>query len=224
MARSFQINLNRTSNHSSHDVGSQRRPQVKTELDHEEQQKVLTEKKDAYKEFTEGEVPCKHIFEEIFFTELHDPYTAEGHRKLQWADHQIKASLGYIEGRTSSKKNLKQLAGIKDAGALSSWLNAFLAAVQLCEKKPNALRSEKWDAETQLGNSGKMLSALISARKSLNARIASLSPNMITETVFNKNKTEVFSLWKSTPDWMQRLAKGALRVIRTVFSTNVLLF
>ena len=192
---------------------------MKTELGPEEQRKVFTEKKDTYKEFTEGEVPCKHIFEEIFFTELHDPYTVDGHRKLQWAEHQIKAARGYIDAQTSSKKNLKQLAGIKDAGALSSWLNTFLAAVQLCEKKPNAIRAEKCDAKTQLETSGKILSALIAARKSFSARITALNPTMITETVFGKNKTEVYSLGKSTPAWMQRLAKDALREICTVFST-----
>ena len=88
-----------------------------------------------------------------------------------------------------------------------------------CVKKPNAIREEKWGAKAQLETSGGMLPALIAARKSFSARITAQSPTIIIDAVLGGIKTNVYPAGKSTPDWAQRLAKDAFRVICDVSST-----
>ena len=141
--------------------------------------------RDIYRQFSDGEIPCKHVYEDLFLTDFYDPYTTDGHAKIQWAEHQIKAALGFSESRTSSKKNLKQITGIKDASEMNAWLNGLLCAIQSCEKACATIRSEKWESKSRLTLSGALLTNLIDARKLFISRTQSINPKLLTETEFD---------------------------------------
>ena len=195
------------------------KPDVKEEPNKGTSGMMFNEARDIYRQLSEGDIPCKHIYEEVFLSEDHNPYTAEGHDKLQWEEHQIKAAIGFLESKTSSGKNLKQLVGIKDAAGIATWLNAFLKSAQSCEKASGGMRSGKWGAKAQLRNFGNTLIALIDARKAFSSRATSLNPNVITETIFDGENKEIHALGRHTPQWMQMLCKDALmkyahRVVR----------
>ena len=169
--------------------------------------------RDAYRQFTDGQIPCKHIYEDIFFTEEYDPYTEEGYAKLQWANHQVNAANNFLEARTSTKKSLKQLGPMKNASATTDWLSTLSTAVQACEKASNTLRSEKWVSSTQMGYCLQIMSSLIDAKKSFEGRAKALNPEILHVTKFDKSGKVIYALGEHTPQWMQNIAKDALTAL-----------
>ena len=180
-------------------------------MDPTELKNELDSTRDTYRQFTDGNIPCKHIYENLFFSEDCDPYTTEGHQKLQWAEHQVKAATGFLESRTSTKRNLKQVSSFKDASATSAWLNDLLGAVQSCEKASKTLRSENWDSKAHLANCGKIMSSLLAVRKAFISRIQSTDANFIVETDIDKKTNKIINaLGQNTPAWMQKICEDAL--------------
>ena len=186
------------------------RRECKQESDTDATQKDFSENRDIYQQFSDGDIPCKHIYQEIFETENLNPYTNEGCEKLQWAIHQVKAASGYLESKTSAKKNLKQLAGIRDASGLAKWLSSFLLSIQACEKTSSALRTGKYDTKTLRTNTGNAIACLITARKAFCDRATALNPQVVTETLSDGQQREIYALGKSAPEWMQRLSQDTL--------------
>lgn len=185
------------------------RPDVKEEQNKGPSKELINEARDIYRQFTEGDIPCKHIYEEMYLTEVTNPYTSDGHEKLQCVEHQIKVAIGFLESKTSSK-NLKQLVGAKDDSGIATWLNAFLKSAQACEKASSGMRSTKWETKAQLQGCGNTLSALIDCRKAFCARANMLNPTVITETIFDGKKKEIHTLGEQTPQRMQMICMDAL--------------
>ena len=78
------------------------------------------------------DMPCRDIYEDIFFGEVMSPYTAAGLGKIQWAECQVKANCTYLQNISSTKKNLKQLTKNAEASEHKNYLNNLENFLQVC--------------------------------------------------------------------------------------------
>ena len=192
--------------------------------------KEFEDARSAYRQFSEADIPCKHISEELFFSEKHTLHK-RWPRKTS-AGRAPSKSIHWFPGKQDIvEENLKQLDGIKDASGLAKWLIAFLASIQSCGKASTSLRSDKWGAKTQLQNGGNAINSLILAKKAFCTRPNALNPEVITGTQFDSSQREINALGRDTPVWAQRLAQDTLikyahaellfsRLINDLASTN----
>ena len=62
------------------------------------------------------------IYREFFSGEDYNLYKPDGNAKLQRAEHEIEAAIGFLESITSAEKNRKQLGCVGNASPPAGWL------------------------------------------------------------------------------------------------------
>ena len=58
----------------------------------------------AYRQFSDADIPRRHIYEEVFFSEQRTPYAVIGLGELQRARLRVEAHIGFLESKTSPRK------------------------------------------------------------------------------------------------------------------------
>ena len=122
----------------------------------------------------------------------------------------LKAPRNYLNTMTSTRKNLKQITFMADAGGQINWLADLEAAFTTINKSAPTLKNEKWVASKQHKESTKILTALVKVRKHFLERAAKNEATEVIEEQHDSARNPIWQLGKYTPTWMQRLARDAL--------------
>ena len=94
----------------------------------------LNRYRNCFRDITEDDINCKHIYESLFFTESLTPYTKSGAKKIQWNEQQTKGTANYLNAQNSNKKNSYQLGNVQDTGGQVNMLNDLSAALRVMAK------------------------------------------------------------------------------------------